>query len=130
MILAAAVFYSGPGTKNECWCLRSILSLDRRAVAERGALLSTQSDKLTRSLVRQRQKQTQCQIEFENPDRDGVLRHVTGTLGGDSEPIQVLACPQGPSSAATWQHVECGRLRLFSVDQTLSRTIHVERASP
>ena len=59
--------------------------------------------------------------------KTGVLRHETGRLGEDSEPIQVLACPQEPRSAATWRHVGCGRLqvlRLFSVDQALQRHLH------
>ena len=51
--------------------LRSILSLDRRTIAESGALLSTQRVKLSRSLLRERKQQ---KVEHENPDRALVLR--------------------------------------------------------
>ena len=102
MIFAAAVC-SAPGTKNECWGLRSILSLDRRTIAESGALFSTQRVKLSRALLRERKQQ---KAEHENPDRALVL--YGGMLG--VEVVQVL--------------------RLFSVDQALFLAIHIERARP
>ena len=57
-----------------------------------------------------------------------MFRHETGGIDEDSEQIQVLACLQGPCTAATWWHVGCGRLRLLrqiSIDQSsLCRNAH------
>ena len=109
------------GAKDECCNLHCIFSSDRRAIAERGELLSTERVELSRFFLRKRIQKTRRQVEHENPGRDGVLRHETGRLDEDSEQIQVLACRQGPCAAATWLHDGCGRLRVFrliSIDQS------------
>ena len=64
----------------------AFFSSDRKAIAERGELLSTQRVS-SRSLLRERKQQTQRQVEHENPDRRGVLRQETGRIVEDSGPI-------------------------------------------
>ena len=51
-----------------------------------------------------------AKLRTKAPTETCVLRHETGRLDEVSEQIEVLACPQGPCTAATWRHVRCGRL--------------------
>ena len=80
------------------------------AIAERGEVLSKQRVQLCRFLFSKRKQKTRRQVGHGSLDRDGVLRHETGRPDEDSEQIQVLACPQGPRTAAAWRHEGCGRL--------------------